>query len=360
MTPLRRCSQLRIAVTMCGLWSCGAEPGATAPVSSIAQEATAGDELGMARHLGPTTWARCAPELANARAKVYELFHPRSGTMPLSPFGGPYAPTYLPSAGLPAVAQLYNMEVLNADANPGQQGTQMDAFGHFAHLDEAWDGTSELPADRAQYYGGLTQAEVKPTPDSPLLRLGMDKIPPVVTTAVLLDARTHVGGGEPMAAGEHVTAQHLEEMLRVQGLEERGILPGDIVLVYTGWSDHYRDPDTEGIYYSMAPGLSIEAAQYLGEQRVVAVGLDQPFVDAVADGQLAGTAGPPAGTPQGMAFPVHDHFLTQVGVYTLENLRLKELADDQVWTSCAIVLPLLTKGGAGSAVRPVAFGMPGQ
>lgn len=314
----------------------------------------------MARELGRTTWARCATELSSPEAEVYELSYPRSGTMPISPFGGPYEQTYLPSAGLPTVAQLYNMDVVNPAANPGQQGTQMDAFGHFAHLDEAWDGTSEFPADRAQYYGGLSQEEVKPTPDSPLMRLGMETVPPVVTTAVLLDARSHVGGGEAMGAGEPVTAQHLEEMLQAQGLADRGILPGDVVLVYTGWSDHYQDPDTEGVYYSMAPGLSVEAARYLGEQRVVAVGLDQPFVDAVADGQLAGTAGPPAGTPPGMAFPVHDHFLTQAGVYTLENLKLKELADDQVFTSCVIVLPLLTKGGAGSAIRPVAFGVPGR
>jgi hypothetical protein len=34
---------------------------------------------------------------------------------------------------------------------------------------------------------------VKPTPDSPLLKLGMDKVPPIVTTAILLDAKTHVG-----------------------------------------------------------------------------------------------------------------------------------------------------------------------
>ena len=83
----------------------------------------------------------------------------------------------------------------------------------------------------------------------------------------------------------------------------------------------------------MAPGLSYDAAKYLGERRVVAAGLDTPFVDPVNEGQLAGTAGPPAGTPEGMPFAVHHHFLTQVGVHTLENLNLKELAQDQVSTS---------------------------
>ena len=318
------------------------------------------DEIGMARELGPTTWARCAAELSNPAARVYELSHPRSGSMPLSPFAGPYQPNYLPSAGLPGTMQLFNMEVLNENANPGQQGTQIDALGHFASLNDAWDGTSEPASDTAVYYGGFTQQEVKPTPDSPLLRLGIDKMPPLVTSAILLDARSYVGNGEAMSAGQYVTPEHIEAMLEAQGLAERGILPGDIVLVYTGWSDHYADPDTAGVYYSMAPGLSYESAQYLGERRIVAAGLDTPFVDAVADGQLAGDAGPPPGTPAGMAFPVHEHFLTEVGIHNLEGLKLKELADDGVSISCVMVLPPVIQGGAGAPIRPVAIGVPGR
>ena len=322
--------------------------------------APAGDELGMARGLGPATWARCAEHISSPKAKVYELSHLRSSTMPLSPFAGRFEPKYLPTGGLPGTTQLFNMDVLNDNASPGQQGTQMDALGHFAHVDKAWDGTSPLSVEGARYYGGFTQKDVKPTPDSPLLKLGMDKAPPIVTTAILLDARKHVGGGNPMKAGEVVTPQHIEGMLEAQGLKKRGILPGDVVYVYTGWSDQYQDPDTNKVYYSKAPGLSYEGAKYLGERRVVAVGLDTPFLDAVADGQLAGTAAPPPGTPAGMAFPVHDYFLTQAGIHNLENVKLDDLARDQVSTSCTIVLPLREKGAAGSPIRPVAIGVPGK
>ena len=359
MKSQRRFTRLAIVVTVCTFAEL--QGNELAILGAASQQAAAGDELGMARELGRTTWARCAAQMANPRVEVYELSYPRSGTMPLSPFAGPWEPRHQPSVGLPGAAQLFNMDVLNENANPGQQGTQIDAFGHFAYRDDAWDGTSEFTAEGARYYGGFRQEEVKPTPDSPLLRLGMENIPPIVTTAILLDARTHVGGGEPMAAGEHVTRQHLEEMLRAQGLEERGILNGDLVLVYTGWSEYYQDPDTEGIYYSKGPGLSHDAAEYLGERRVVAVGLDTPFVDAMADGQLAGAAvPPPSGAPPGISFPAHHHFLTQVGVHILENVKLDELVEDRVWTSCSIVLPLLTIGGTGSAIRPVAFGAPGQ
>jgi kynurenine formamidase len=149
-------------------------------------------------------------------------------------------------------------------------------------------------------------------------------------------------------------------MLQAQGLQKRGILPGDVVYVYTGWSEQYQDPDVAKVYYTKAPGLSYDAAKYLGEKRVVAVGLDTPFLDAVNEGQLGGQAGPPPGTPPGMAFPVHHYLITQAGIHHLENVKLDELARDQVSTSCTIVLPLREKGAAGSAVRPIAVGAPAR
>ena len=69
---------------------------ATAAFGQVA--APASDELGMARELGPATWARCAAHLSNPRAKSYELSHVRSNTMPLSPFAGPFELTYRPSS----------------------------------------------------------------------------------------------------------------------------------------------------------------------------------------------------------------------------------------------------------------------
>ena len=329
---------------------------ATASFGQVA--APASDELGMAQELGPATWTRCAAHLVHPRAKSYELSYVRSNTMPLSPFVGPFELTYRPTSAHPGTMQAYNVETLNENAIPNHQGTQIDAFGHFGYLDKVWDGTSPLSMDAVRYYGGLTQHDVKPTPDSPLLKLGMDKVPPIVTTAILLDAKAHVGKGTRMNAGEVVTSQHIEAMLKTQGLEERGIHPGDVVYIYTGWSKHYQDPDIDKVYYSMAPGLSFDAAHYLGDKRIVAVGLDTPFVDAVAAGQLAGKAGPPAGTPPGIAFPSHHYLLTQAGVYLLENLKLDELARERVATSCTIVLPLREQGASGSPIRPIAIGAP--
>jgi kynurenine formamidase len=280
--------------------------------------------------------------------------------MPLSPFAGPYVAKPKATSGIPGSAHLFNSETYSDGAEPGQQGTQIDALGHFAAMKEPWDGKGSPPAERGLYYGGFTQQEVKPTADSPLLKLGIEKIPPLVTTAVLLDAKALVGQGKPMAAGELVTARHIEAMLAAQGLARRGILPGDIVLVHTGWGEHWKDPDTEKFYYTKAPGLSYDAARYLGERRVAVIALDTPFVDPVPEGMLMGKAGPAAGTPQGLPFAVHHHLITQMGIHHIESAKLDEAADDKLWTSCTMILPLREKGGAGSPVRPVAIGVPGQ
>src|SRR5262245_12913952 len=276
--------------------------------------------------------------------------------MPLSPFAGPYQPKPKPTSGIPGSAHAFNSETINEGAEPGQQGTQFDALGHFGARAQVWDGKVGLLDEKITYYGGLTQNEVKPSADSPLLKLGMDKVPPIVTSALLLDAKTFVGGGKAMAAGEVVTAKHIEGMLKAQGLARRGVLPGDVVYVYTGWSERWQDPDADKTYYASAPGLGYDAARYLADKRIVAIGLDTPFIDAVPDGMLQGKGGPAAGTPPGLPFAIHHHMLSQAGIHHIENAKLDRLARDKVWLSCTMILPPLEKGAAGAAVRPVAVG----
>ena len=335
-------------------------PLATAAPKVPAPPWPAGDERGMSNAIGNATWARCAPYLANAKAKSYELSQVRSNTMPKSPFAGPYAVKPKPTTVLPFTAHAFNSETFNEGIEYGQEGTQFDALGHFAFLKAPWDSKGTPPSDDATYYGGYTQKDVKPTPDSPLLKLGLEKTVPIVTTAVLLDAKAYVGKGQPMKAGDTVTAAHIRGMLKAQGLAKRGILPGDVVYVHTGWGDYWKDPDTEKFYYTKAPGLAYDAAQYLGERRIVAIGLDTPFIDTVPEGMMQGKAPPAPGTPPGLPFAIHHHMITQMGIHHVENAKLDAMAKDKVYTACTMILPLMEKGGAGSAVRPVAIGVPGK
>ena len=318
-----------------------------------------GDERGMANTLGAGTWARCAYHLAAAGAKSYELSHERSNTMPLSPFGVPLQYEFNPSVSIPGTKHVFNGEKV-ISGEPGAQGTQMDALGHFAYYDKAWGGDGVPPVGGAKYYGDYTQKEVKPAPEAPLQKLGIEKVPPIVTTAVLLDAKTHLGKGKAMEAGQMVTAADIKAMLKAQGLDWRGIQAGDVVYIYTGWGDNWADPDDAKSYYGMGPGLSEDGAKLLEESRVVLVALDNPFTDPVAEGQLQQKAKPPQGMDKGLPFVIHHQNLTQAGIHNIQNANLGELAKAKVWTSCTMILPLRSRGHSGSPVRPVAIGAPDQ
>jgi hypothetical protein len=75
---------------------------------------------------------------------------------------------------------VFNLEQYDAGAEPGQQATQIDALGHFGVLKQPWDGKPPIPVESAEYYGGFTQKDVKPTPESGLQKLGMEKAPPLI------------------------------------------------------------------------------------------------------------------------------------------------------------------------------------
>jgi kynurenine formamidase len=337
-----------------------AEPALTPEMSVTKQSNTMvpsgpwgdGDQRGMANTIGAGTWLRCAHYLSQDGAKSYELSHVRSNDMTQSPFGVPLVYDYRPTVGIPTTRHAFNGEQI-ASGEPGAQGTQMDALGHFAYLNEPWDGQGDFPSDGANYYGGYSQAEVKPSAASPLLKLGIEQAPPIITSAILLDARAHLGNGETLAAGRAITAADIAAMIEAQGLGWRGLLPGDVLYIYTGWSDIWETDE----YYTKGPGLANDALAYIEEKQVVLVALDNPFTDPVNEGQLMGQAGPPEGTPAGLPFVIHHYNLTQSGIHQIQNMKLDELARDKVWTSCTIILPLRSQGNSGSPVRPVAIGV---
>jgi len=315
-----------------------------------------GDQLGNAKALGAQTWLRCAEQMTATGAKSYELSHLRSNTMPASPFGVPLAYSFRPTVGLPGTYHAFNGESISGEH--AAQGTQMDALGHFGYLGEPWSGEGDFPSDSVKYFGGFTQNDVKPSAESPLLKLGVEQVPPIVTSGLLLDAKAFKGGGKMLSAGAVISKADIDAMLEAQGLAERGILPGDVLFIHTGWGEKWTDPMTDAQYYGMGPGLGYDAVQYIGEQGVVLVSLDNPFTDPVNNGQLQGQAGPAEGTPAGLPFAIHHHNLSQAGVLQIQNSRLAEIAADGVYNFCAMIMPLRIDGGSGSPVRPVAIGAP--
>ena len=60
-----------------------------------------------------------------------------------------------------------------------------------------------------------------------------------------------------------------------------------MVWIYTGWSENWKEGDEGAPYYAAAPGLAVDAAKLLATKRIVAIGLDAPFIDAVPSGMTS-------------------------------------------------------------------------
>lgn len=306
------------------------------------------DEAGNGNTQGYATYVRAAIQMVLPGAKAYRLAQLFSSEMPQSPFSTPWEQISKPTAFIPFTLHAGNGDTVCGEI--GGQGTQMDALGHFGYKDS-------LDGEEIYYYNGFTQDEVK-GPDG-LLKLGIEKSKPIVTTALLLDARKYLNGGQAMGAGQLITADDIEYMRRKQRLPP--ILPGDVIFIYTGWSDHWQDDNADPLqteYYSAGPGLSYDAALFLQQKKIVLVGLDNPFTDPVNEGFLQGMAGPPLGAPDGLPFSVHHNNLTQAGIYQIQNLNLKKLAQDRIYLSAVFISPLPIRGASGSPVAPIAIGAP--
>ena len=100
---------------------------------------------------------------------------------------------------------------------------------------------------------------------------------------------------------------------------------GDIVLVRTGYLDMWFQQGGDEGYAQ--PGIGLEAAAWLADRDVVAVGCDNAAVEVI-----------PFDTNDFLA--VHKVLLVQRGIYMLEFLNLAELAADECYTGLLSVAPL--------------------
>ena len=202
---------------------------------------------------------------------------------------------------------------------PTHTGTHIDAFGHWYKDDRV--------------FGGRNKDEV--WTDNGLTDLGIDRCPPLITRGVLFDVAAHKGV-EMLESDVAIGRDDLEAAGRQAGIS---VQPGDIALVRTGWSKLWEKRDRR--YIVEEPGLTAEAARWLGERGVVAIGADNWAIDAC-----------PPSAPRNRA--VHEICLTEMGIYIIENLNLEELGRDRVYEFLFVAIPTRLKGGTGFPIEPVA------
>jgi kynurenine formamidase len=294
----------------------------------------AGAAFGQARDWYPSPWGpadqrgaanRITPakvlEAKNlmTRGTVYQLGRAYEAAMPL--FGTRHFSLRIPQTYGPLGTNetMYHDEIVSAEI--GQVGTQFDGLGHIGVGDLFYNGN-----DRGEFSKG-----------DGLTKLGVENVGPLVTRGVLVDVPAFKGVAR-LDGGYEITLADLRGALERQRVEIRS---GDVVVVHTGWGSLWNvDNATFG---ASAPGVGLEAAQWLVEREVVLVGSDTWATEVV-----------PNPNPD-LAFPVHQLLIPRSGIYIFENLLTEELARDRVYEFAFFFAPLKLKGGTGSPANPLAI-----
>jgi kynurenine formamidase len=253
------------------------------------------------------------------RGTVYQLGRAYEAAMPL--FGTRHFSLRIPQTYGPLGSNetMYHDEVVSAEI--GQVGTQFDGLGHIGVGDIFYNGN-----DRGDFSKG-----------DGLTKLGVENVGPLVTRGVLVDVAAFKGVAR-LEGGYEITLADLRGSLERQRTQ---IGAGDVVVVHTGWGSLWNVDNSA--FGASAPGVGLEAAQYLVDREVVLVGSDTWATEVV-----------PNPNPD-LAFPVHQLLIPRNGIYIFENLLTEELARDRVYEFAFFFAPLKLKGGTGSPANPLAI-----
>jgi kynurenine formamidase len=233
----------------------------------------------------------------------------------------PGLPTGTPSAGSKNKV-VHNDELVSGEI--GQIGTQFDGLGHIG---------IRIGSDDV-FYNGNKLAEFGDTYG--LKKLGVENVGPIFTRGLLIDVAGQKG--RPLPVGHVITADDLQKSLRDAKLTLR---PGDAVLIHTGHGQLWmKDNKTYG---EGEPGIGLEAARWLAEQKISLVGSDNWAIEVVPSEDAE------------RPFDVHPLLLARHGIYLLENLDLQSLADDKTYEFAFVFSPLRLKGATGSPGNPIAI-----
>jgi kynurenine formamidase len=277
------------------------------------------DEIGAANYMKPELVVKAASLVKTG--KTYALGIPVDSKTPAYPPRAFKVTVVQPGqAGIPGLGP--NKATYNDDIIEGWVGvgSQLDGLGH-------------LGIEHVYYNGNKLLDFADPTG---LKKLGIEKVPPMVTRGVLLDMAAHYGT-DVVKEGTAFNVKEIEEVAKKQGVEIR---QGDVVLFHTGWLSLIGKDDKR--YGAAEPGLGVEGAKYLTGKGVVAVGADTWGLEVLP-------------FESKNLFEVHQILLAMNGTYILENMDTAELAKDKAYEFLFVLGQPRFKGGVQSMINPVAI-----
>ena len=232
---------------------------------------------------------------------------------------------------------LYNIQ-------PGEQGGQTLGPNKFSFNDElvnAWtgvgtqlNGIGHIGIDNV-YYNGNKAADFVTVEG--VKKLGIEKVPPIVTRGVVLDMTTHYGKAI-VPGGTEFSVADIQAVLKKQGLTIR---KGDVVLFHTGWLELIGKDNKQ--FLEVEPGIGMEAAKWLADQGIVAFGGDTWASEVYPN---------PKSNDE---FPVNQFMLAKRGIYNLELIDSRALVKDKVWEFLFVLGQPLYVGSTQVNINPVAI-----
>jgi len=232
-----------------------------------------------------------------------------------------------------------------------QIATQLDNLNHIGYLEFFYNGFRG--PDIARGYGTS--------------HLGAENMGPIVTRGVLLDVLglklkrgnsadlTTASNGRPLLRENYrITLEDLHDAMELGGI--RDILPGDAVMIRTGWNqllkrvNRQTDPSDIARWSASLgmPGIYIAEGQFLLTRRPALVASDTWALEVL---------GSPSNIP-GTAFPVHQDLIMRGGIRIGESVSLDGLADDGVYEFVYMVTPQFSEGATCGNTAPAALGQP--
>jgi kynurenine formamidase len=277
------------------------------------------DEIGAANYMTPELVLKAASLIKTG--KTYALGIPVDSKTPAYPPRTFKLTVVQPGqAGSPGIGPnkaTYNDDIIDTWVGIG---SQIDGLGHL--------GVEHV------YYNGNKLADF--ADPNGLKKLGIEKIPPIVTRGVLLDMAAYYNT-DIVKEGTAFNVKEIEEVAKKEGVEIR---QGDVVIFHTGWLSLIGNDDKR--YNAGEPGLGVEGAKYLTGKGVVAIGSDTWAVETIP-------------FEAKNVFEVHQILLAMNGTYILENMDTAALAADKAYEFLFVLGQPRWRGGVQSMINPVAI-----
>ena len=253
--------------------------------------------------------------------KIVDLAHSWFRGMPASPNQPPF--------------QMAMVKRHGDDVKPDGQSAASEIFVMSGHVGTHIDALCHVSQDGLMH-GGVEP--VVPTTGQGYPELGMETVKPFFCRGVLLDvARVH--SVEHLPAAYEITASDLSAAEEAAGAH---VQTGDVALIHSGWNVLWDDPVSFGGQDHGTPGPGMEAAEWLAQRGVRAVGAETIGFEVI---------NPDTGLS---SLPIHRRLLVEAGIHLFEVMNLGPLALLGAGEFLFVACPLKMVGATGSPLRPIA------